>query len=159
VPGTLSYDLHKLTSRLDRAADGLLRREAGVSYSRFLALFAVRESGGTQRDLARWLGLTEPSASRMVGVLADEGLLTVTTTAGAGNRRQLRLTADGASLVDRCGRLLEGRFEDLVRSSGVSYQEYHRQTRLLLGQLDASQQTAYQQTAHQQTEPEPQGAA
>lgn len=153
MPGTLSYDLHKLTSRLDRAADGLLRRETGVSYSRFLTLLAVRESSGSQRELARWLGLTEPSASRMVGVLADEGLLTVTTRAGAGNRRQLQLTAGGADLVDRCGRLLEGRFEDLVRSSGVPYQEYHRQTRLLLDGLDA-----FQQTVSQQMGPAPLGA-
>jgi DNA-binding MarR family transcriptional regulator len=150
MPGTLSYDLHKLTARLDRAADGLLRRDAGVSYSRFLTLFAVRESGGTQRDLARWLGLTEPSASRMVGVLAGEGLLTVTRTAGSGNRRQLRLTAYGSELVERCGRLLEGRFKDLVESSGVPYQEYHRHTRRLLDQLDV-----IQQTANQETGPEP----
>jgi len=139
MPGTLSYDLHKLTARLDRAADGLLRREAGVSYSRFLTLFAVRESGGSQRDLARWLGLTEPSASRMVAVLADEGLLRVIKQAGAGNRRQLQLTADGAGLVQRCGRMLEGRFEALVRGSGVPYEEYHRQTRRLLAGLEATE--------------------
>ncbi|MHB8531760.1 MAG: MarR family transcriptional regulator, partial [Solirubrobacteraceae bacterium] len=89
MPEALSYELHKLTARLDSAADGLLRREAGVSYSRFLALFAVGGTGGSQRDMARWLGLTEPSTSRMVGVLAADGLLTATRTAGAGNRRQL----------------------------------------------------------------------
>jgi DNA-binding MarR family transcriptional regulator len=144
MTGTLSYDLHKLTARLDRAADGLLHREAGVSYSRFMTLFAVRETGGSQRDVARWLGLTEPSASRMVGVLADEGLVLATKKAGTGNRRDLQLTPDGAALVERCGRILEGRFEELVRSSGVPYQEYHRQTRRLLDRLDVIQQAASQ---------------
>jgi DNA-binding MarR family transcriptional regulator len=139
MPLGLSYELHMLTARLDRAADGLLRQEQGISYSRFLALFAVRETNGSQRDLAQWLGQTEPSTSRMVTVLADEGLLEVTRLEGAGNRRQLRLTDTGTQLVERCGRLLEGRFENLVRSSEVPYESYRRDTRRLLDQLDGVQ--------------------
>lgn len=139
MPLGLSYELHMLTARLDRAADGLLRREQGISYSRFLALFAVRETNGSQRDLAQWLGQTEPSTSRMVSVLADDALVEVTRLEGAGNRRQLRLTDSGTQLVERCGRLLEGRFEDLVRSSGVPYESYRRHTRRLLHQLDGDQ--------------------
>src|SRR6202042_1893699 len=52
------------------------RRCAAVrrSYSRFLALFAVRETGGSQRDLAEWLGFAQPSTRRMGGGLAEEGL-------------------------------------------------------------------------------------
>ncbi len=137
-PG-LSYELHMLAARLDRAADGLLRREQGISFARFLALFAIRETNGSQRDLARWLGQAEPSTSRMVTVLADEGLLEVTRLDGAGNRRQLRLTNSGAQVVERCGRLLEGRFENVVRSSGVPYESYQSDTRRLLDQLDADQ--------------------
>jgi DNA-binding MarR family transcriptional regulator len=141
VPG-LSYELHKLTARLDRAADGLLRRREGVSYSRFLALFAVSEGAASQRELAAWLGQTEPSTSRMVGVLAGQGLLKVSTVAGAGNRRQLQLTEQGVEVVGRCGRLLEGRFEDLVKRSGVPYAAYQRHTRSLLSQLDADHRGA-----------------
>jgi DNA-binding MarR family transcriptional regulator len=138
----LSYDLHKLTARLDSAADALLRREAGVSYSRFLALFAVRETGGSQRDMARWLGLTEPSASRMVGVLAADGLLMAMRVAGAGNRRQLQLTVEGARLVEQCSHMLEDRFADLVGRSGVPLATYQRYTRRLLAQLDRDQNPA-----------------
>jgi DNA-binding MarR family transcriptional regulator len=139
MPPGLSYELHKLTARLDREANELLRREQGISYARFLALFAVWETNGSQRDLARWLGQTEPSTSRMVTVLADEGLLEVARTEGAGNRRRLRLTTSGTQLVERCGHLLESRFEDLVRRSGVPYQSYQRLTRRLLHQLEAGQ--------------------
>jgi DNA-binding MarR family transcriptional regulator len=137
MPEALSYELNKLTARLDTAADGLLRREAGVSYARFLALFAARETAGSQRDMARWLGLTEPSTSRMVGVLAADGLLTATRTTGGGNRRQLQLTDDGARLVERCSQMLEDRFAELVGRSGVPYASYQRYTRRLLAQLDS----------------------
>jgi DNA-binding MarR family transcriptional regulator len=135
----LSYEVHKLTARLDRAADELLRRGEGISYARFLALFAVSQTNGSQRDLAQWLGQTEPSTSRMVTVLADEGLLDVARRQGEGNRRQLRLSTSGAHMVERCGRLLEGRFEEMVRRSGVPYDSYQRHTRRLLEQLEADQ--------------------
>jgi DNA-binding MarR family transcriptional regulator len=137
----LSYDLHKLTARLDRAADRVLRADEGVSYSRFLTLFAVREGAASQRALSEWLGQSEPSTSRMVGVLAEAGLLEATRVPGAGNRRQLRLTKAGAELVDRCGRLLEARFEELVERGRVPYASYHRNTRRLLDQLEAEQRT------------------
>lgn len=133
---SLSYDLHKLTARLDRAADRFLREREGISYSRFLALFAVREGAVSQRALAGWLGQSEPSTSRMVGVLVDEGLLEARREPGAGNVRRLRLTAQGAEIVARGGRLLEERFAALLELSGVSRATYHRQTRQLLDALE-----------------------
>ena len=139
MSNALSYELHKLTSRLDRVADGLLRRDAGMSYSRFLTLFAVNETGGSQRDLAQWLGQSEPSTSRMVGLLAEDGLVSVTRVAGVGNRRQLELTPKGARLVERCASLLEDRFVDIVQRSGVPFGAYQRYTRRLLAQLEADQ--------------------
>jgi DNA-binding MarR family transcriptional regulator len=138
---SLSYDLHKLTARLDRAADRILREREGISYSRFLTLFAVKNGAANQRALAVWLGQSEPSTSRMVGLLAGEGLLDVRRIPGAGNSRHLRLTSAGAELVERGGRLLEARFEELLERSGVSRASYQRQTRRLLDQLDAEAQT------------------
>lgn len=131
----LSYELHVLTARLDRAADAILQSETSVSYRRFLALFGISLGSTSQRDLATWLGQSEPSTSRMVGVLAREGLIVVSRIAGAGNRRTLRLTSDGEAVVRRSTKLLEGRFEDLVRRSGVSYANYQADTRRLLSQI------------------------
>ena len=137
---SLTYNLHKLTARLDRAADRILREREGVSYSRFLTLFAVKNGAGNQRALAGWLGQSEPSTSRMVGLLAGEGLLDVRRIPGAGNARHLQLTAKGLDLVDRGGRLLEARFEELLERSGVSRASYQRQTRRLLDHLDGESQ-------------------
>jgi DNA-binding MarR family transcriptional regulator len=140
---SLSYDLHKLTARLDRVADRILHEREGISYSRFLTLFAVKNGAATQRSLAVWLGQSEPSTSRMVGVLTAEGLLEARRTPGGGNSRHLRLTSAGAELVERGSRLLEGRFQQLLERSGVSRASYQRQTRRLLDQLDADAKTPH----------------
>jgi DNA-binding MarR family transcriptional regulator len=133
----LSRSLHALTARLDRAADSILRAEAGLTYPRFLALYMVRSMGAdTQRALAERLGVSEPSVSRMTRVLADEGLLRIAADPGGGNRRQLTLTPAGEQVVKRWGGQLEKRFEKLVEDAGVPYGTYAEYTRRLLEQVD-----------------------
>jgi DNA-binding MarR family transcriptional regulator len=133
----LSRSLHKLTARLDRAADVMLRAEAGVSYARFLALYMVGlEGADTQRVLAERLGVSEPSVSRMVRVLAASGWLEAFADPAGGNRHQLRLTDAGAELVARWGGELEARFAALVEDAGVPYRAYRAHTRRLLGALE-----------------------
>lgn len=132
----LSFDLHALTARLDRAADRILRAECGLSYRRFLALLTVGDLGAaTQRALADRLGVSEPSVSRMAGVLAEAGLLDARVDPAGGNRRRLTLTAEGAQIVEDARRLLELRFADLVKRSGVRYADYARDTMLLMSAL------------------------
>lgn len=133
----LSFNLHVLTARLDRAADRLLRAEHDVSYRRFLALTLVNElDDPTQRALADALGVTEPSVSRMTAVLAADGLLDVESAGG--RRKRLRLTDAGARLVASVQRDLEDRFADLVAKSGVPYREYAEQTESLLATLGST---------------------
>lgn len=139
----LSFDLHTLTARLDRSADRILRAEFDVSYRRFLALLIVGELGAaTQRALAERLGVSEPSVSRMAGVLAETGLLDVQADSGGGNRRRLRLTVPGKHLVEQGRKLLEHRFVDLAARGGVPYDEYARHTMLLIAALDAAEHRA-----------------
>jgi DNA-binding MarR family transcriptional regulator len=139
----LSRSLHALTARLDRAADAILRAEAGLSYSRFLALFMVRSLGAdTQRALAEKLAVSEPSVSRMTRVLAEDGLLRVERDPAGGNRRQLTLTPAGDRLVKRWGGYLEERFAELVEDAGVPYRTYAQYTERLLQRLDASNATS-----------------
>jgi DNA-binding MarR family transcriptional regulator len=126
-----------LTARLDREADRILRAQQGMSYSRFLLLWAVGElDGPTQRALAEWLGLTEPSVSRMTALLASEGLLVVEDDPRGGNRRRLVLTGTGEEVVVRCGTLLEDKVDALVATAGLSYDAFRRDTAKLPAALE-----------------------
>jgi DNA-binding MarR family transcriptional regulator len=134
----LSRNLHALTARLDRAADAILRDEAGLSYSRFLALYMVRSLGAdTQRALAERLGVSEPSVSRMTRVLSEQGFVEVGADPAGGNRRRLTLTLAGEKVVERWGGELERRFAALVEDARVPYRTYADYTQRLLTQLDA----------------------
>lgn len=139
MPGDLTFDLHALTARLDRSADRILQAEYGLSYRRFRALLTVGRLGAaTQRAVADELGVSEPSASRMTGVLVGTGLLDALPDPSGGNRRRLSLTVEGKEVVESCRALLERRFADLVERSGVSYADYARDTRRLFDALTAS---------------------
>lgn len=135
----LSRSLHRLTARLDRSADTFLQARAGVSYPRFLALFMVSSEGAdTQRALAERLGVSEPSVSRLVRRLVEDGWLHVIAQPGGGNRNQLRLTSAGERLVARWGAELEGRLTALVETAGVPYRAYQAHTQRLLSELEAT---------------------
>ncbi|TDC88918.1 MarR family transcriptional regulator [Nonomuraea deserti] len=137
MDGNLSLNLHVLVARLDRAADRILRAEHNISYSRFLALTLVGELGvSTQRALADGLGVTEPSVSRMTGVLAAEGLVDVQPDPAGGNRRQLSLTDEGKRLVATLRQEFEEKLAALVADSGVPYAEFAEHTERLLATLD-----------------------
>lgn len=134
---SLSFSLHQLTARMDVAADRILRSELGISYARFLAVFGVGVLGSaTQRELAEWLGLSEPSVSRTAPGLKADGYVEALSTPGEGNRKLLRLTPSGRSLVQQGKRLLERRFSSIVQASNVDYDAFHDQVRALLANLD-----------------------
>ncbi|MEV0974880.1 MarR family winged helix-turn-helix transcriptional regulator [Microtetraspora glauca] len=139
----LSFNLHVLTARLDRAADRILRAEHNVSYSRFVALTLVGELGAsTQRTLAEYLGVTEPSVSRMTAVLAADGLLDVQPDPAGGHRRRLSLTDEGKQLVASIQQGFEDRLAAVVAQSGVPYEEYAEHTARLLATFDRLEREA-----------------
>ncbi|WP_392544758.1 MarR family winged helix-turn-helix transcriptional regulator [Oryzobacter telluris] len=116
---SLAHELHLLVALMDRAADGLLaRHDVGLTYKRFLVLLHVSDADGpTQRDLADRLGSSEAATSRMVAGLARDGLLDIGR--GAGNRRELRITAVGGERLAAAGHVLGDHFDALVTSQGV----------------------------------------
>ena len=115
-----AYALHALVAVADRAADQILKERIGITFSRYLTLLTLQRLGSaTQRELAAELGVSEPSISRSVPLLTEEGFLTVTSVAGGGNRRQVELTAVGEKLVDEAADILEESFAQLMKAAGV----------------------------------------
>ena len=134
-----AYALHALVAVADRAADQILKERLGITFSRYLTLLTLQRLGSaTQRELAAELGVSEPSISRSVPLLTDEGFLTVTSVAGSGNRRQVELTAVGEKLVDEAADILEGSFAQLMKAAGVGADQILGITNPMLGVLTGS---------------------
>jgi DNA-binding MarR family transcriptional regulator len=131
-----AYALHALVSVLDRGADSILRERLGITYNRFLTLLTLQRLGSaTQRELAAQLGVSEPSVSRSLPTLTEAGYLTVTSTAGEGNRRQVELTAVGDKLVNEAADVLEDGFADVMKRAGVKAGQILDVTGPMLGAL------------------------
>ena len=115
---TLAHDLHVLVRFLDRSAEVRLT-PFGISYARYLALVIVGDHEGlTQRELAEYLGQSEPTASRTAATLARAGWLEITRSPGTGNRRGLLLTETGRDLLERASEALGSAFDEVVRTIG-----------------------------------------
>jgi DNA-binding MarR family transcriptional regulator len=137
---------------MEQSADRILRESEGITYRRYQFLFAMDGlQVGTQRDLARRMGLTEPSVSRMVRVLIEAGWIESHDVVGGGNRRRLRLSPAGQSLVRRCGRRLAGRFADVVAKAGVPYDEFHTAAEKILDELSNPTATSRRRTGSSHT--------
>lgn len=131
-----AYALHALVTVLDRGADEILKDRLGITYNRFLTLLTLQRLGSaTQRELAAELGVSEPSVSRSLPTLTEAGYVTVTSTAGEGNRRQVELTAVGGKLVDEAADLLEEGFAEVMHRAGVTPGEILHVTAPMLGVL------------------------
>lgn len=137
-----AYALHALVHRLDKAADGILAEEMGLTYRRFLTLLTLRrlaEAGPvTQRDLAAELDISEPVASRTIATLRDAGWLEATSTPGLGNRRHLALTPQGEKAVERAAGVLEKAFADLMKAAKVTARDVRAVTDPLLAILEGA---------------------
>src|SRR5436305_12905620 len=132
MPSHLTYDIHLLTARMDRAADRALQAEHDLSYARFLVLLAVSQGACSQRAIGTWLGVSAPSVSRMTQVLGTAGLLAVTPDPRGGNRRVVRLTQPGETTFRQGAALLERLFADLLDQCGIPTEEYAGHTRSLV---------------------------
>ena len=129
----LSRTLHALVATLDRAADRILRASFHISHSQFMTLYGVRVlDGATQRELAAWLGTTEPAVSRQVRSLAGDGLVSIGPSAAGGHRRRVALTPRGQDLVRSAGEHLEERLAQVLAAADVGYVEYTATTERLL---------------------------
>lgn len=115
-----AYALHAVVSLLDRSADRILPA-LGLTYSRYLTLLTIERMGeATQRAIAEAMGITEPAVSRTIRTLQADGLVDAVAIPGAGNRRAVRLTEAGQSLVDGAATDLETAFGALLSAAGLT---------------------------------------
>lgn len=140
---SLSRRLHAVVRTLDRAADRILRAEHDMGYPRLLLLFAVAENaGGSQRDIAEWMGSTEAPVSRSLRGLADDGLVEIGPSSTPGHRRQVSLSPRGLALLHSAGADLERRLAEVVASAEVDYMAYAEMTDRLLAALQGDSRKA-----------------
>ncbi len=131
-----AHALHVLVARLDRAADRILGKRAGITYTRFLALLTIDRLGpSTQRAIADELAVSEPSASRILAALSSDGLVEVARVPGGGNRRTVTLTDEGGRLLADCSQVLEEAFASLVDVAGIRLTDIDEPVQRLLAVL------------------------
>src|ERR1035437_9756887 len=90
------------------------------------------EGAAPKRARAGRRGVSEPSVSRMVRVLAENEWLEVVPDPAGGNRNRLKLTRAGQQLVESWGGQLETRLANLLEAVGVPYDTYLSHTARLL---------------------------
>jgi len=99
--GSTAFKLHRATVLLDRIADDYLVAEHRIHYAPFLVLLMARVLGPTtQLAIARNLGVSRASVTQRVGILQNEGLVTVTKSATDSRANTVVLTDAGATLVE-----------------------------------------------------------
>jgi DNA-binding MarR family transcriptional regulator len=94
---------HALRLAMDRALD-----EIGLTTPRYAALSALdREPDLTNATLATRCFVTPQTMHRVVGQLADQGLLERGDERGRGRSQRLRVTEEGAELLERAHQVIE----------------------------------------------------
>jgi len=131
----LAQDMLFLAWRDFAASVDPVLEEAGLGRAHHRALhFIARSPGMTVGDLLLALGITKQSLARVVGTLAERGL--VAQAKGRGDRRQrlLSLTPDGVALERQ---LFERQRERLVaayrEAGGPAVEGFGRVLRALMG--------------------------
>lgn len=108
ITSSTAFKLHRATALIDRVADEYLAREHGIHYAPFLVLLMVRLLGEpSQQAIARSLDVSRASVTQRVSALIERGLLAVSPDPADARANVVRLTTDGAVLVDSAWRGLE----------------------------------------------------
>ncbi|WP_072481931.1 MarR family winged helix-turn-helix transcriptional regulator [Amycolatopsis australiensis] len=130
----LFFLLQQAAHRLRVAADRRCLAAAGITSAQLGALFAVREGGLTQRELAARLGQRESAVTAMVTRLVDAGLVGRSAHPREHRAVVLELTAAGEEALARVAPEVE-EFNAQLRA--VLGEEGFRRTAEAVGKLAA----------------------
>jgi DNA-binding MarR family transcriptional regulator len=130
----LGYLLHKIGAMLERQSDEVLFEEYGLGYSQFKLLMVLQsESNIQQKDIAGFLGQTEASISRQVGLLKLAGFVSVTKDDENLKKNIIGLSAKGREVATDAMSTLQSKYSpmfnrlsqtehtDLLKSLGKLY--------------------------------------
>ena len=119
----ISFMLNSLVREMNGQADALLRAEYSITYSQFVFLQVLSESG--QLDitrLAQALGVSKAAVSKRIDWFAERSLVHVDQDPTNAKRVLVSLTAQGADLSKKSGDYLERRFLNAVAAApGVDF--------------------------------------
>lgn len=74
----LLHQLHKIVFTVDKAADEILTKNINLTFSQFLILIAVTfKPKCSQKDIAKFLNVTEAAISRQILLLEKQGYITI----------------------------------------------------------------------------------
>lgn len=126
---SLTHIMHQTVGLMDAAAESLLKKQFGISYARFHFLVMLSKSPcTTQHGLSAKLGHSDAAISRMAAALQKEQLLTITQDPAHARHNSLVLTKAGTTLVKDASSMLEGKFTELLQTTHIDLDTYHRIT-------------------------------
>ena len=119
----ISFMLNSLVRVMNGRADALLRAEYSITYSQFVFLQVLSESG--QLDitrLAQALGVSTAAVSKRIDWFVERALVRVDQDPTNAKRVLVSLTTQGADLAKKSGDFLERRFLNAVAAApGIDF--------------------------------------
>ena len=141
----ISFMLNSLVREMNGQADALLRAEYSITYSQFVFLQVLSESG--QLDvtrLAQALGVTKAAVSKRIEWFADRSLARVDQDPKNAKRVLISLTAHGADLSKKSGDFLERRFLGAVAAApGIDFAALGEMLVTLTAHMEKNKQRSF----------------
>lgn len=114
----ISFLLNIVVREMNRQADGLLRREFGITYSQFVFLMTLSENPRIDvTRLAEALGVTKGAVSNRLNWFTQRRLASSQHEPGNSKRLLVSLTKDGLVLAEAAGNYLEKTFTSTISKS------------------------------------------
>lgn len=120
---SIGYLLEHVPSVLHRQSDQVLQERLGIGLSQHKILAMIEwRSGTTQRELADYLGQTEASVSRQVGLLQQKGLLVSRVDPAERRRHLAALTPKGVRITRAAQETLDSFHASMIAHLGSKKQ-------------------------------------
>lgn len=104
---TIAYVLQHVATMMARHDDRVLQEQLGIGFSQFKILNVLKDNLHIQqRAIAHLLGQSEPSISRQIKLMIEQGLLTIRVRPENRREHLTTLTARGERFIDEAVNIL-----------------------------------------------------